>query len=67
SPSETTFSEASGINLQPTTNTPRSIFRGPPSTSATPAGSVRIRSDPTLVSCFDPSDKELYALWAPRA
>lgn len=25
-----------------------------------------IRVDPSLLSCFDPSDKELYDLWAPK-
>ncbi|KAF8238734.1 hypothetical protein L208DRAFT_204889 [Tricholoma matsutake] len=25
-----------------------------------------VRSDPSLLTCFDPSDKELYDLWAPQ-
>ncbi|KZT74369.1 hypothetical protein DAEQUDRAFT_190075 [Daedalea quercina L-15889] len=32
----------------------------------TPGGKIQIRADPALVTCFDPSDKELYDLWAPR-
>ncbi|KAL1694532.1 hypothetical protein GGG16DRAFT_110237 [Schizophyllum commune] len=67
SPTQSTFSETSGINLQPATSTPRSVFRGTASTFATPSSSVRIRADPSIATCFDPSDKELYALWAPRA
>ena len=27
---------------------------------------IKIRADPALVTCFDPSDKELYDLWAPK-
>ncbi|KAF8318193.1 hypothetical protein DL93DRAFT_2076193 [Clavulina sp. PMI_390] len=29
-------------------------------------GSISIRADPTISTSFDPSDKELYALWAPK-
>ncbi|KIM46126.1 hypothetical protein M413DRAFT_304153 [Hebeloma cylindrosporum] len=25
-----------------------------------------VRSDPSILTCFDPSDKELYELWAPK-
>lgn len=32
----------------------------------TPGRKVVIRSDPSLVSCFDPADKELYDLWVPK-
>ncbi|CAE6419799.1 hypothetical protein RSOLAG22IIIB_04932 [Rhizoctonia solani] len=28
---------------------------------------IVIRSDPALSTCFDPKDKELYDLWAPKA
>ncbi|CAE6491663.1 unnamed protein product [Rhizoctonia solani] len=27
---------------------------------------IVIRSDPALLTCFDPKDKELYDLWAPK-
>ncbi|KAI0081755.1 hypothetical protein K474DRAFT_1703605 [Panus rudis PR-1116 ss-1] len=27
---------------------------------------ITIRSDPAMITCFDPADKELYDLWAPR-
>ena len=26
----------------------------------------KIRSDPSLLTCFDPADKELYDLWVPK-
>lgn len=31
-----------------------------------PTRKVVIRADPALVTCFDPADKELYDLWAPK-
>ncbi|KAL5508414.1 hypothetical protein ACEPAH_6033 [Sanghuangporus vaninii] len=34
--------------------------------SLVPKRRLIIRADPTLASCFDPSDKELYDLWAPK-
>ncbi|KAL5527226.1 hypothetical protein ACEPAG_6017 [Sanghuangporus baumii] len=34
--------------------------------SLVPKRRLIIRADPTLVSCFDPADKELYDLWAPK-
>ncbi|KAF4619767.1 hypothetical protein D9613_005025 [Agrocybe pediades] len=34
--------------------------------SAGTARRVVIRSDPSMLTCFDPADKELYNLWAPR-
>ncbi|TRM67759.1 hypothetical protein BD626DRAFT_564665 [Schizophyllum amplum] len=61
-----TLSESSGVNLQPSASTSRSIFRGAASGMATPTGGVRIRADPTLVTCFDSADKELYDLWASK-
>ncbi|KAL1761100.1 hypothetical protein FB107DRAFT_269439 [Schizophyllum commune] len=67
SPTQSTFSESSGIILQPATSTPRSVLRSTASTFAVPSSGVRIRADPSIATCFDPSDKELYALWAPRA
>ncbi|KAG8935253.1 hypothetical protein FRC03_000968 [Tulasnella sp. 419] len=56
---------------------PSSLFRAHAQTShrlTTPPGSQRltpkrainIRSDPMMVTCFDPQDKELYDLWAPK-
>ncbi|KAH8105864.1 hypothetical protein BXZ70DRAFT_1004169 [Cristinia sonorae] len=29
------------------------------------ARKVTIRSDPTMLTCFDPADQELYKLWVP--
>ncbi|KAL5530566.1 hypothetical protein ACEPAF_6824 [Sanghuangporus sanghuang] len=34
--------------------------------SLVPKRRLIIRTDPTLATCFDPSDKELYELWAPK-
>ncbi|KAH9844289.1 uncharacterized protein C8Q71DRAFT_852787 [Rhodofomes roseus] len=31
-----------------------------------PKRKITIRADPTLVTCFDTADKELYDLWAPK-
>ncbi|KAF8165289.1 hypothetical protein B0H34DRAFT_671175 [Crassisporium funariophilum] len=28
--------------------------------------SKQIRSDPSMLTCFDPADRELYDLWAPK-
>ncbi|OCH94124.1 hypothetical protein OBBRIDRAFT_789647 [Obba rivulosa] len=66
---------SSGDASSPTSTTvsqmPRS-FRVTPLPSSyltafsTPARKIVIRADPALVTCFDPSDKELYDLWAPK-
>ncbi|KDR83683.1 hypothetical protein GALMADRAFT_662906 [Galerina marginata CBS 339.88] len=32
----------------------------------TPRRRVLLRSDPSISTCFDPADKELYDLWAPK-
>ncbi|KAI0699459.1 hypothetical protein BC835DRAFT_1412643 [Cytidiella melzeri] len=32
----------------------------------TPVRKLVVRSDPSIVTCFDPADKELYELWAPK-
>ncbi|KAI0677602.1 hypothetical protein C8Q78DRAFT_987908 [Trametes maxima] len=64
SPTSSTISNLSRI-IEPS----RSLFRTIPSTPAsaygTPARKVTIRADPSIVTCFDPADKELYELWAP--
>ena len=31
-----------------------------------PSKKFLIRSDPNLVTCFDPADKELYDVWVPN-
>ncbi|KAI0650793.1 hypothetical protein C8Q79DRAFT_1007025 [Trametes meyenii] len=65
SPTSSTISNLSRI-IEPS----RSLFRAIPSTPAsaygTPARKVAIRADPSIVTCFDPADRELYELWAPR-
>ncbi|KAI0832398.1 hypothetical protein BC628DRAFT_1309269 [Trametes gibbosa] len=65
SPTSSTISNLSRI-LEPSRSLYRPIPVAPASTFATPARKVVIRSDPSLVTCFDPADKELYDLWAPK-
>ena len=36
------------------------------SSTAPPPRQLVIRADPALATCFDPADKELYDLWAPK-
>ncbi|ETW83964.1 hypothetical protein HETIRDRAFT_146686 [Heterobasidion irregulare TC 32-1] len=38
-----------------------------PSRLSAPTHKLTIRADPTMVTCFDPADKELYNLWVPRS
>ncbi|KAK2466257.1 hypothetical protein APHAL10511_001899 [Amanita phalloides] len=40
-----------------------SVFAG---SYTTPARKVVVRCDPSLFTCFDSADKELYDLWMPR-
>lgn len=66
SPTSTIFSGDSPSNLN---NASRSAFRAgstTPMTLGTPSKKIVIRSDPAMVTCFDPEDKELYDLWAPK-
>ncbi|PIL37132.1 hypothetical protein GSI_00824 [Ganoderma sinense ZZ0214-1] len=44
----------------------RAVTSQPSSAMGTPARKVIIRADPTLFTCFDPVDKDLYDLWAPK-
>ncbi|TFK23254.1 hypothetical protein FA15DRAFT_705614 [Coprinopsis marcescibilis] len=61
SPSST-FTASSSVRLDPARSY-RNIF-------ATPTGArtrqFDIRADASLMTCFDPADKELYDLWAPK-
>ncbi|KLO08279.1 hypothetical protein SCHPADRAFT_859219 [Schizopora paradoxa] len=59
SPTSTISSPAQAVRMPMRTN---------PSTSSagTPQRKAVIKSDPTMISCFDTSDKELYDLWAPK-
>ncbi|KAF9464495.1 hypothetical protein BDZ94DRAFT_1308005 [Collybia nuda] len=46
---------------------PRSTFRTVFAASTNISGrKLAVRSDPSLLTCFDPLDKELYDLWAPK-
>ncbi|KAI0375619.1 hypothetical protein BV20DRAFT_933053 [Pilatotrama ljubarskyi] len=65
SPTSSTISNLSRI-LEPSRSLYRPIPSAPPSAFGTPSRKVIIRADPALVTCFDPADKELYDLWAPR-
>ncbi|PAV20827.1 hypothetical protein PNOK_0345400 [Pyrrhoderma noxium] len=68
--SEANLRQSTGSPLSPastiSSSTPTRLpLRTIPS-SYTPNKRLVIRADPTLVTCFDPSDKELYDLWAPK-
>ncbi|KDQ20673.1 hypothetical protein BOTBODRAFT_61773 [Botryobasidium botryosum FD-172 SS1] len=69
SPTNTIRSSSSIFGGTPTRNPTltASMLHGTP-TPGTPASArlIVIRSDPTLQTCFDPADKELYDLWAPK-
>ncbi|KAH7887688.1 hypothetical protein F5I97DRAFT_1926109 [Phlebopus sp. FC_14] len=61
SPTSVTMSDASvGLN-----DTPQTAFRSHPA-GFTGSRKSTIRSDPALVTCFDPADRRLYDLWAPK-
>ncbi|KAH6914849.1 hypothetical protein BKA70DRAFT_1419807 [Coprinopsis sp. MPI-PUGE-AT-0042] len=53
-----TFSASSSIRIDPS-KPYRNAF------TSTTSNKVFIRADPSLLTCFDPADKELYNLWAP--
>ncbi|RDX55596.1 hypothetical protein OH76DRAFT_1552019 [Lentinus brumalis] len=61
-----TISNLSARILEPSRSLYRPITSAPPSALGTPARKVIIRADPAIVTCFDPADRELYDLWAPR-
>ncbi|KAG7449136.1 uncharacterized protein BT62DRAFT_1002679 [Guyanagaster necrorhizus] len=56
----TAFSD-SGLSSRLTREASRSSFR-----MGTPIRKILVRSDAALLTCFDPADKELYDLWAPK-
>ncbi|GJE84224.1 hypothetical protein PsYK624_003000 [Phanerochaete sordida] len=63
----TTISTGSSNVFEPSLH---SVLSSRPSTnpiaSFQTARKAIIRADPALVTCFDPADKELYDLWAPK-
>ncbi|KAF5344105.1 hypothetical protein D9758_008892 [Tetrapyrgos nigripes] len=64
-------SSSSSSSARLTRDAPRASLRGLfTPTSGTPiSGTPRtpvVRSDPSILTCFDPSDRELYDLWAPK-
>ncbi|KAJ7228628.1 hypothetical protein GGX14DRAFT_347009, partial [Mycena pura] len=45
----------------------RSAFRATfTPASGTPVKKTIVRSDPSILTAFDPADRELYDLWAPK-
>ncbi|KAI0750700.1 hypothetical protein C8Q80DRAFT_525175 [Daedaleopsis nitida] len=67
SPTSSTISNLSR-HLEPSRSTLyRSITSTPSSALGTPARKVTIRADPAILTCFDPADRELYDLWAPKS
>ncbi|THV08488.1 hypothetical protein K435DRAFT_959049 [Dendrothele bispora CBS 962.96] len=44
----------------------RTSLRGVLTPAGTPSRKPVVRADPSILTCFDPSDKELYDLWAPK-
>ncbi|RPD67183.1 hypothetical protein L226DRAFT_608419 [Lentinus tigrinus ALCF2SS1-7] len=67
SPTSSTISNLSARILEPSRSLYRPITSAPPSALGTPARKIIIRADPAILTCFDPADKELYDLWAPRS
>ncbi|KAL1946821.1 hypothetical protein VTO73DRAFT_14925 [Trametes versicolor] len=65
SPTSSTMSNVSRV-FEPSRSLYRPIPSAPTSAYGTPARKITVRADPALVTCFDPSDRELYDLWAPR-
>ncbi|KAF8076466.1 hypothetical protein FPV67DRAFT_1664728 [Lyophyllum atratum] len=65
--SSTTMSGSTPPNASRMNDIPRSTFRNIfTSSTKTPKGHIVARSDPSLLTCFDPQDKELYDLWVPK-
>ncbi|KAK0453758.1 hypothetical protein EV421DRAFT_1897750 [Armillaria borealis] len=60
-PSLSTAFSDTGISSRLTREASRSSFH-----MGTPTRRVLVRSDPALLTCFDPADRELYDLWAPK-
>ena len=65
SPTSTTLSNQSrSVFSRP--SIPLSLSSALAPTFDLPRGKVTIRTDPAIVTCFDPADRELYDLWAPK-
>ncbi|PFH52778.1 hypothetical protein AMATHDRAFT_139097, partial [Amanita thiersii Skay4041] len=60
-----TYSDSPDTTLR--LNGSRSTFHSVLATPfGTPTRRIVVRSDPSLLTCFDPTDKELYSLWVPQ-
>ncbi|KAF8845880.1 hypothetical protein BDN67DRAFT_1007129 [Paxillus ammoniavirescens] len=67
SPTSTTMSDSS-VSFHATDNSSQTAdFRVHPSAGFGSPRKTIIRSDPTLLTCFDPADKQLHDLWVPRS
>jgi hypothetical protein len=68
SPTSTTMSD-SGVSFHATDNSSQTAdLRVHPSAGfLSNPRKITIRSDPTLLTCFDPADKQLHDLWVPRS
>ncbi|KAJ7283589.1 hypothetical protein C8J57DRAFT_1498627 [Mycena rebaudengoi] len=61
-----TLSESTSFRFNDSAS--RSSFRATfTPASGTPSRKIIVRSDPSIWTAFDPADKELYDLWAPKA
>ncbi|KAJ7498862.1 hypothetical protein FB451DRAFT_1384636 [Mycena latifolia] len=60
-----TLSESASFRF--TDSASRSAFRATYTpASGTPSKKNLVRSDPSILTAFDPADRELYELWAPK-
>ncbi|KAJ7754254.1 hypothetical protein DFH07DRAFT_823436 [Mycena maculata] len=60
-----TLSESASFRFNDSTS--RSAFRATfTPASGTPSRKTLMRSDPSILTTFDPADRELYDLWAPK-
>ncbi|KAK7470574.1 hypothetical protein VKT23_001998 [Stygiomarasmius scandens] len=64
--SETPPAPASTSSARLAREASRASLRGVFTPAGTPSRKPIVRSDPSILTCFDPSDKELYDLWAPK-
>ncbi|TFY68613.1 hypothetical protein EVG20_g3478 [Dentipellis fragilis] len=64
SPTSSTFSTSTSFSDR---LGPSHTFSSLNVTAAPPVHKLTIRTNPTISTCFDPADKELYDLWAPKA
>jgi len=64
SPTSTTMSDS--VSFHPVEESIAPAFLHVQNTGFLGSRKTVIRADPALVTCFDPADKYLYDLWAPK-